>query len=238
VNLLDRWLLQSAEAIVASYPAETAAIRAMGVSMGRIHAVSSAVGSPIGDPPPLGLPLPADAKIIICLGALRPEHGFRDAIWAADILRYSFPNLHLVVIGDGPERTRLARFAKAINPAGGHVHFLPARSHAAAVLACADMIWVPSRSECGRQALLEAMAAGRPVVATTLPGLAALVGDGRTGMLVPPGDPLELARRARPLLEDPALASRFGLAGREAVADLTPERVAAAFAAIYGADSR
>jgi glycosyltransferase involved in cell wall biosynthesis len=238
VNLLDRWLLRSADAVFASYPAVDVAIRKLGVSTDRIHKVSSAVVLPADDPPTLGLPLSTDAKIIMCLGALRPEHGFRDAIWAADILRYPFPNLHLVVIGDGPERTRLTRFAKGINPAGGHVHFLPGRPHAAALLARADMVWVPSRSECGRQVVLDAMAAGRAVVTTALPGLAALVGDGRTGLLVPPGDPLELARQARPLLEDPALAGRFGLAGREAVADLTPERVAAAYEAIYGVDSR
>jgi glycosyltransferase involved in cell wall biosynthesis len=238
VNFVDRWLLQAAEAVVASYPAETAAIRKLGVSAKRIHEVSSAVGSPTDDPATLGLPLPADAKITMCLGPLRPEHGFRDAIWAADILSYSFSNLHLVVIGDGPDRTRLVRFAKSTKPGGGNVHFLPGRPDGAALLARADIVWVPSRSECGRQVVLEAMAAGRAVVATILPGLTALVGDGRTGFLIPPGDPLELVRRTRPLLEDPALADRFGLAAREAVAESTPEQAAAAYTAIYGADSR
>src|SRR5205823_1577696 len=114
----------------------------------------------------------------------------------------------------GPDRGRLARFARSINPAGGHVHFLPARPDAAALLARADVVWVPSRAECGRQVVLEAQAAGKPVVASALPGLAALVADGRTGRLTPPGDPAELARRTRPLLADPASAGRLGAAGR------------------------
>ncbi len=233
INLLDRWLLRSADAVIAAHPAEADIVRRFGVASARVHELPSAVSSPPPEPPPLGLPLPADAKIVMCVGPLRHENGFRDAIWAADILRYPLPNLHIVVVGNGPERSRLVRFARGINPAGDHAHFLPSRPDVATLLRRADVVWVPSRSECGRQVLLEAMAAGRPVVATALPGLAAVVAEGRTGLLIPPGDPLELARRSRPLLEDGPLAERIGAAGREAVSIFTPENVTRMYAGLY-----
>lgn len=235
MKLLDRWLLRSADAVIAGHPAEAVAIHRLGIAPEHIHELPAAVALPADDPPLLELPLPADAKIVMCVGPLRPKHGFRDAVWAADVLRYPIPNLHLVIIGDGPERPRLVRFARSINPAGGHAHLLPARPDAAALLARADVVWAPSRSESGGQVVLEAMAAGRPVVATALPGLAALIADGQTGLLIPPGDPLELARRSRPLLDDGEWADRVGAAGRAAVAAFTPERAAAAYAALYAA---
>ena len=164
--------------------------------------------------------------------SIEAGHGFREAIWAADLLRYVVDDLRLVIVGHG-DRSGLDRFARGLNPAGGRVFFLPARPDAAALLARADVVWVPSRSDCGRQVLLEAQAAGRPVVASALPGLAARIADGRTGLLTPPGDPRELARRTRTLFDDPALAERIGTAARAAVAGYTPANAAAVFNAIY-----
>lgn len=230
---LDRRLLENADVATITSAADADALHRLDVPAARIRELPPAVAPPPPDPPLLDVPLPAGAKVVMCVGALTLPHGFRDAVWAADILRYPVPDLHLVVVGDGPDRGRLERFARGINPAGGHAHFLPARPDAATLLARADIVWVPSQAECGRQVLLEAMAAGRPVVATALPGLAALVADGQTGLLAPPGDPAELARRTRPLLDDPARAARLGAAAREAVAGSAPERVAPAYAALY-----
>jgi glycosyltransferase involved in cell wall biosynthesis len=74
---------------------------------------------------------------------------------------------------------------------------------------------VPSLEEGGRMATLEAMAAGRAVLASNLPGLADLVADGETGLLVPPDDKLALARAARVLLEDEPRRRRMGEVARE-----------------------
>src|SRR5262249_47302728 len=76
------------------------------------------------------------------------------------------------------------------------------------------VVWVPSLREGGRGAALEAMAAGRPVVANALPGLAELVVDGQTGSLVKPGDKPQRARATRLLLDDPGRARALGEAGR------------------------
>jgi glycosyltransferase involved in cell wall biosynthesis len=235
MNLFDRRLLRSTNAVIASNPAETGAIQRFGVAPELIHELPPVVAQPAAAAPMPELPLPADAKIIMCIGNLNSAHGFHDAIWAADILRYPIPDVHLVIIGDGPERARLAKFARGINPAGGHVHFLPARPDAAALLAHAAVVWVPSRSECARQVLLEAMAAERPVIASKLPGFAALVADGQTGMLVPVGDPISLARLTRSLLDAPELANNLGAAARAAVTAFSPEAVASNYAAMYAA---
>ncbi|HEY1378227.1 MAG TPA: glycosyltransferase [Gemmataceae bacterium] len=235
LNALDRRLLRSADAVTAGDPGEAGAFREMGVPANRVHQMPPVVVPPPAGPPPLDVPLPPGAKVILCVGALTKPHGFRDAVWAADILRYVVPELRLVIVGDGPERDRLERFALGINPDGGQVHFLPARPDAAALLARADVVWVPSRKDCGRQVLLEALAAGRPVVAAVVPALVAVVEDGRTGLLTPPGDAQELARRTRPLLDDPALAAKLGAAGRAAAAGFAPDRVAPAYAALYAA---
>src|SRR5581483_1337666 len=101
-----------------------------------------------------------------------------------------------------------------------------------ALLARADVVWVPSLAECGRQVALEAQAAGRPVIASRLPGLAAVVADGKTGLLAPPNDPPTWAALTRRLFDDPELARRLGDAGRAAVSGFTPERAAAAYAVV------
>jgi glycosyltransferase involved in cell wall biosynthesis len=143
--------------------------------------------------------------------------------------------VHLAIVGDGPERGPLRRFTRDTTRVGDRVHFLGPRPDAAALLARADVVWVPSRAECGRQVVLEAQAAGQPVVASALPGLAALVADGVTGLLTPPGDPPALTRQTRRLLDDPALARRLGEAARRATAALAPGRVAPAYSELYEA---
>jgi glycosyltransferase involved in cell wall biosynthesis len=235
-NAFDRWLLRRADAVSAGSPAEGDALRRLGLPADRVHALPPAVDPPSsGEPPPLGVELPPEAQLIVCVGALTPAHGFRDAIWALDILRYVAPDLHLAIIGDGPERGALGRFVRDVSRASDRVHFLGTRPDAAALLARADVVWVPSRSECGRQVALEAQAAGRPVVASALPGLAALVADGRTGLLTSPGDPPALARQTRRLLEDAELAARLGEAARQAAEAHAPARVAPAYEKLYRA---
>jgi glycosyltransferase involved in cell wall biosynthesis len=77
------------------------------------------------------------------------------------------------------------------------------------------VVWSPDRSGGSTNAVLEAMAAGRPVVASRLPGLAEVVAEGETGFLVPRGDKAALARRTRLLLDDPARRRQMGEAARQ-----------------------
>jgi len=125
-----------------------------------------------------------------------------------------YPDLHLLLAGAGPERPRLEQFVASIH-LRSRVHFTGIAPDLAELLARAEVVWVPSRADAGLNTALEAMAAGRPVVASRLPGLAEVVADGETGMLVAPGDKVALARQTRLLLDDAARRRRLGEAGRQ-----------------------
>jgi glycosyltransferase involved in cell wall biosynthesis len=216
----DRWLLRHADHIVAAGDAEAEHYRQQRIPARRIVNVPPGVASRTN----LGvrgdfcraLGLEDNARFVACAGPLAPQKGFQDAIWTFAILRFLFENLHLIFIGGGPEEPRLAEFVRAIG-AQSHVHFLGYQPDASALLAHADVVWVPSRRHGGVNVALEAMAAARPVVASRLPALAEVVTDGESGFLIDPGDKVALARKTRWLLEDPKLGRRMGEAGRQRI---------------------
>lgn len=159
--------------------------------------------------------LPPNAELILCAGRLLPRKGFKDAIWTLDILKFIHPDVHLVIAGEGPDRTRLEQFAHDIQVMD-RVRFLGWRDDLADWLQLADIVWMPSQRDDVPEFLLEALAAGKPIVASRLPALTDVIDDGRTGFLVTPGDKPELAKRTRALLEQPALRERIGTAARAA----------------------
>jgi glycosyltransferase involved in cell wall biosynthesis len=234
---LDRWVLRRANRVVAENAAEADAVRAAGVSVDRVATMPLAVSVPPTAPAalPPEIPPAGDARVILCVGPVRPGHAFRDAVWAFDVLRYVYPDFRLVIVGDGPALPGLQRFTRAVGQAEGRIHFLAARPNVADLLNRATVVWVPSRTDCGHQVALEALAAGRPVVAARRPGLAALIEDGRTGLLVPPGQPLALVAATRRLLDDPSFADRLSDAGRHAaLAKHAAADIAARWADVYG----
>jgi glycosyltransferase involved in cell wall biosynthesis len=97
------------------------------------------------------------------------------------------------------------------------VQFLGARADADAVLRDADVVWLPTLANGGRQVALEAMALGKPVIASDVPCLREILQDGETGFLVPPGNVLQLARRTRTLFNDAGLRERIGMAAQDHV---------------------
>jgi glycosyltransferase involved in cell wall biosynthesis len=115
------------------------------------------------------------------------------------------------IVGDGPDREAVAA---ELGDAGA---LLGERDDVAERLAQADVFVLSSRSEGLPLAILEAMAAGLPVVATAVGGIPELVADGETGLLVPPGDADALAGALRRLVADPGLRRRLGEAARARV---------------------
>lgn len=154
----------------------------------------------------LGVPL--DVPLVLGVGRLSHVKGFDLLDPARCLIRT--PGALVRVIGEGPEEADLR--ARGVPLVGG-------RGEAAELLAAADVVVCPSRSEGFPQVPLQAMAAARPVVATRVGGTPEVVVHDSTGILVPPEDPLALARAVDALLADPARATALGQAGRQRLAD-------------------
>jgi glycosyltransferase involved in cell wall biosynthesis len=172
------------------------------------------------------------SKIILCIGPLEPSKGIKEGIWAFHILGFLFPDLRLVLIGEGPDRARLTRISKTVFT--DRIIFLGPHMDPRAVLTRADVVWVPSLEPRGFNVALEAMAAGKPVVASRLPGLADIIADGEAGILVPPGDKVSLARQTRLLLEDPIRSRQLAEAAQRRAREIfSVESMAQAYRSLY-----
>ncbi|MGX6449952.1 glycosyltransferase, partial [Patulibacter sp. S7RM1-6] len=168
----------------------------------RVVTIRNAVGRPAADVPAAAvraeLGIPADAFAIAMVSVMRPEKGHDVAVEAFARLRRRVPHAHLVVIGDGEQRPLVERAAAELGD--GSIHVLGERMDVMRLLGAADVLIQPSRVEALPMALIEAMAAGLPVVATAVGGVPELV-DGEVGALLGPeprADELEdaLARLA------------------------------------------
>jgi glycosyltransferase involved in cell wall biosynthesis len=217
---LDRWLLGRADRIVAIGTSAAEQCRRQRLPQERIIAIPPGIGTRTNAMARADLcrrlEIEEDARLIICAGPIVAHKGFHDAIWTLEILRFLFEDLHLIFVGDGPHRPRLEQFVHAIG-AESHVHFLGYQPDASALLGLGEVVWIPSRTHGGVNVALEAMSAGRPVVASRLPALAEVIVDGETGFLIHPGDKVALARKTRCLLDDPKCRQQMGEAGRQRV---------------------
>lgn len=179
------------------------------------------------------LQLPPDARLIGAVGRLWPQKRVKDLIWAADLLKSTRDDTHLLIIGDGPQRSRLVRYRDQSEIAQ-RVHFLGERSDVPRLMPHFDVLWLASEYEGQSNAVLEAMMAGVPVIATDIAGNRDLIVDNETGFLVPVGDRFEFTRRTHWLLDDESLRQRLGEAGRQRVlTHFTVEQMVARHEALY-----
>ena len=162
------------------------------------------------DPPTVGVL----ANFIHYKGHAYFLHAWKDVVW-------EFPRAVAMLVGDGPLRAQCEAEAAALGLSGS-VRFLGARLDMPRLLAIMDQIVHPSVEEGFSNAILEAMAAGKPVVATDVGGNPEAVIDRETGLLVPPRDSRALAEAMLQLLRHPEEAARLGQAGRRRVAERFP----------------
>jgi glycosyltransferase involved in cell wall biosynthesis len=142
-------------------------------------------------------------------------------------------DLEAVLVGDGPQRAAVADEIQRLG-LDSAVRLLGERTDVQELLATADVFVLSTRSEGLPLSVLEAMAAGLPVVASDVGGIPELVADGVSGVLVPPGDPDALAEAIERLLENSPLAQQLGLAGRRRVLEnFDLEAVREAHLALY-----
>jgi glycosyltransferase involved in cell wall biosynthesis len=152
-------------------------------------------------------------RLAVALGNLYPVKGHRYAIDALAQLTGRHPTLHLAIAGRGELHDALAAQARSLG-VGHRVHLLGLRRDVAAVLASGDLFVMPSVSEGLPLALLEAMFAGKPIVATDVGEVAAALGQGRAGVIVPPEDAAALAAALDDLLTSPERARMLGGSAR------------------------
>jgi glycosyltransferase involved in cell wall biosynthesis len=159
------------------------------------------------------LGLNGHSKLVGIVARLVPIKAHEVFLEAATSVLEVEPETRFLVIGDGERRYELEALARRLG-IGGAVRFLGWRADMKQVYADLDVVALSSNNEGSPVALIEAMAAGRPIVATAVGGVGEVVRDGETGRLVPPRNPGALAEGMVDLLRDRERAERFGLAGR------------------------
>jgi len=189
----------------------------------------------------LAFGLTGNEAILVTLGRMVPKKGFDILVRALALLVPSYPHVHLLIGGDGVERDSLQRLAKELE-VSDHLH-MPGRilwDQVPHFLAMGDVFVLPSvRDEAGNldglpTVLPEAMACGKPVVASRIAGIPLAIEDGCTGILVPPGDVKALAGAISSLLADPMQRSALGVAARIRVErELNWLQVARFFASLF-----
>jgi len=186
------------------------------------------------------LDLPGQRPVVLFVGRLLASKGVDTLIDA--FAQLPTPPLMLIA-GDGPERKRLQQLAQAGAVDARFLGVVPPAQRDR-LLAAADLVVVPSRPDAHGHAeglpavLLEAMAAGCPVIASNVGGIPDVLVDGETGWLVPPGDAAALATTLQRALADAPGRDRCGRAARRAAARWTPACHAAAVRALFEVGSR
>lgn len=237
-RLLTRWLLNRADWVIA-VSAETAlALTQMGVSPRRIRVVENGIDVAAYNLAPdpslrdeLGL-APSD-RVLVSVGRLTEQKGHVHLLDAMSEIVARIPETKLVVLGEGELRAPLERQAAALGLTD-RVRFVGVRPDVARVLALAEIFVFPSLWEGTSLALLEAMAAAKPIVATDIDGNRPVLAHGRDCLLVAPADPKALAQAVLRLLCDRELAQTLaGAAHEEACRQFDVRAMAATYQSLW-----
>ncbi len=152
-------------------------------------------------------------RVVGAVGRLWKQKGYRDLIWAGELLRVAYRDVYLLIFGDGPEREALRTFR---DRSGSYdaVRFVGHRRDVAELMSAFDVLWNGSLYEGQSNTILEAMTLGIPTVATDIPGTRDLIEHAKTGFLYPPGDLGALTRSTCALLHDDDLRAQMGAQAR------------------------
>lgn len=159
---------------------------------------------------------PAHVPVIGTAGPLESVKGLPFFLGAAARVLTTRKNVEFLVAGAGPEEENLRRLARELRVAE-HVTFVPNMFDFSHALAAMDVFCLPSLRQGLGTIMLEAMALGKPVIATGVGGVYSAVRNNETGFVVPAADSEQLAQRMKQLLDDPVLARAIGEAGRNSV---------------------
>jgi glycosyltransferase involved in cell wall biosynthesis len=179
------------------------------------------------------LGVPERAPLVVQIGRLHVEKGPSFLVQAAALVLQQHPEARFVLVGEGPLRADLTAQIAALDVAD-QVLLAGWWSDVTGILAAADVVALASLWEGLPFAVLEAMAAERPVVATSVNGCREIITDGVNGLLVPLRDPHALAMAIGRLLDDPAFAAQLARAGHQTIEEqYSPRAAIAAVQAVY-----
>ena len=180
-----------ADAVVSISQAVTGELREAGYDMAKVHPIPN--GVPVPDRPWQRRPEWRNAPRAVSVGRLSREKGHDVLIRSWPAVRGAFPGARLTLVGEGPERPALEGIVSRLGLTDS-VSLPGPTADPSDALRAADLFVLPSREEGMSVALLEAMALGVPLVATSIPGNRRLIQDCKHGRLAPPDDPAALAR--------------------------------------------
>lgn len=211
-----RWLLRAPMCLISnSHVARDTAI-SLGIPAPRIDVLPNVIdleafdeNMPRGDD--------GDQQTLIAVGRLVAAKCFDRLLSALPLVLGQYPELRVLLVGDGPERGRLERLTHTLNLAANTVSFLGRRDDVPRLLAQSDIFCLTSQHEGFPNVVLEAMAARLPVVATPAGDVPHVVREGETGFVVPHNDRNMLAQRILELTQSRKLRQRMGSAGRACV---------------------
>jgi glycosyltransferase involved in cell wall biosynthesis len=235
---LTRLVAPRVDAAVAVARAQLPSLAEHGFDPARLHVIPTGVRADDFVPTRPRLTVRAElglssADFVACfVGGLKPEKRPADFVAAVAQAHVADVRIRGLIVGDG---TLLAETRRLAAETGGTVRLLGVRSDVPDFIAASDAVCLTSVSEALPMSLLEAMAIGRPVVATAVGGVPELVQHGRTGLLVPPRDSGAFADALASLARDPAGAAAMGTRGRDRQRDLfSSERMVADYADLLG----
>ena len=233
VMAVERATAPLVDAYVANSAGALAVLAEHGIPAAKLHHVPN--GIDVAAWPPVDREGRDGPPVIACVARFTPVKRQQDLVAALALLRARGVDAHLRLAGDGPLLGAVRAQAERLGLTDRvTLHGALGPAAVAGLLADADIACLPSTQEGMPGAVMEAMASGLPVVGTAVNGIADLVDDGATGLLVAPRDPPALAAALERLLGDAPLRRRMGAAGRARVAgELSLERMVDAMDGLY-----
>jgi glycosyltransferase involved in cell wall biosynthesis len=228
-NQLDRLSLPSASRVVTVCRPFALALKDIGVTEGRIAIRHNSVSVflPASEAQVREsretLGIPAGAEVLLNVGRLSREKGQADLIKAISILRKTNDSraIRLVLVGDGPDRKKLGDVAKQLGVADW-VIFAGHQANVTTFYTMANLVVLPSHTEGSPNTLLEAMAAGRPIVATAVGGVPEIVTHNKEALLVEKNNPVDLASSIERVLSDVNLQKQLSGQARSTAGAYSP----------------
>lgn len=236
-HLLDRLILRRFKKVITVSNAIERSLRRSGLGRNKVMTIANGIDC---TPFQLGATGPGMKKdkqenfIIGVVGRLTPQKGHRYLLQAAPSVLLKHPDVVFAFVGEGPERDSLQQTAASLG-IEDHVMFWGVRSDMPTVYASIDLLVLPSINEGMPMTIIEALAAGRPVIATRVGDVAKLIHHGKTGLLVEAADPAALGAAITQCIAEPDLRASLAAHGQRLVcASFSAEAMGQRYLEVYG----